>query len=345
MKVIKIFIIVICIISCQTKNTNFDAEALKFKAFPIESVLTLDLYHKFENTYIEGVLYLNDSTLILRNDSNTSKFHFTSFNLNKKNSISDFLETGRQEHQSMAFLSYGILKDKVWVYDIIKNELITTQIDSSERETAEFYFDNSIPTFYYNIQPLTTDNYLGSGDYDSDYKISIIDFKTNDLIKQIDPYPIGISRGFKMAYESFLYINPSKTKVVMAGRFTDRVQITDLKTETSLVLKGPDNFEPDVDFTMQLDGNEISYRNKNTKYAFVGGKTTEKYIYLLYSGNNHESDFLNYGKSIFVYSWDGKPIKKIELPNYILDFAVTSDDSTIYTYNPYKQCLEIGKLN
>ncbi|MDB9755414.1 hypothetical protein OAB20_03895 [Winogradskyella sp.] len=112
--------------------------------------------------------------------------------------------------------------------------------DDKSNETD--FFGNAISTFYYAIQPLNDDTFLATGDYDSDYRASIIDLKTNNPIKKIDPYPKDMSRGYKMAYESFLYLNPKKDKAVLAGRFTDRVQIIDLNTEKSIVLSGPVNF-------------------------------------------------------------------------------------------------------
>ncbi|MDB9755723.1 TolB-like 6-bladed beta-propeller domain-containing protein, partial [Winogradskyella sp.] len=52
----------------------------------------------------------------------------------------------------------------------------------------------------------------------------------------------------------------------------------------------------------------------------------------------------HYGNIIYVYTWDGKPIKKLLLAHYILDFIVLSDDSAIYAYNPSKKSLEFSTL-
>ena len=93
------------------------------------------------------------------------------------------------------------------------------------------------------------------------------------------------------------------------------------------------------------DDANISARGNDTRYAFVRGKTTNEYIYLLYSGNNHEGINRSYGRYIYKYDWDGNPIERLELPEYSRDFAVTSDDRIIYTYDPKDKMIKKGKLD
>ena len=342
MKSLYLIVLFIVITNCKSKK-SFNEDAIVFSTFASNEKLELSVFKEIPDIAVDGLLNYKDSLLIIRNAANTSDYHFTAFDLSKKTSVFDILESGRRDNEAVAFLSYGIYGNKLWVFDIVKNKFITSQI--TEYESGDDLPTNSISLFYYGIQPLNNTTFLGTGDYDSDYRGAIVDTRTNTVTRQIDSYSKDMSRGYKTAYESFLYLNPNRDKAVLAARFTDRVQIINLKKERSTVLKGPDGFEPDVGFMTTNEGKEISYSNDQSKYAFVKGKTTTNYIYLLYSGNLQNGPNRHYGKTIHIYSWDGKPIKKLMLPDYILDFAISNDDSAIYTYNPNKKTLEFSTLS
>jgi hypothetical protein len=93
----------------------------------------------------------------------------------------------------------------------------------------------------------------------------------------------------------------------------------------------------------QFDGKEVAARDNNTRFAFLRGKVTNRYIYLLYSGYNSESEHLHYGQQLFVYDWQGKPVEKIALQDDVLDFAVTADDKVLYTYHPRSKYIKIER--
>lgn len=342
MKYSPIFIILVLLSSCKS-NSSFTEDAITFDKFPSNENLKLKVYKEISNIVVDGILNYKDSLLILRNAPNTSKYHFSVFDINKKNITASLLGSGRKENQSIAFLSYGIYEDKLWVNDIIKNKIITVQIENGI--TNDSIIDNTMSTFYYGIQLLNHGAYLASGDYDSEDRLTIIDSKTNTPVKSINKYPKGMTRGQKMAYESFLFVNPMRNMAVLAARFNDRIQIIDLKTTKSNVLRGPENFEPSFDIIKGQDNKEIIYSNNESRYGFVKGTMTNNFIYLLYSGNNQEGSNFHYGKMIYVYNWEGKPIKRYVLPHYVLDFTISSDDSVIYTYNPNSSVIEFSKLD
>jgi hypothetical protein len=85
-------------------------------------------------------------------------------------------------------------------------------------------------------------------------------------------------------------------------------------------------------------------RNNNTRFAAVSVKATDNHIYVLFSGNREEETLPYYGKNIYVFDWDGAPVKKIALKDYINDFVVTSDDSRIYTFNPQTKLLKTAEI-
>lgn len=345
---ILLYIILILIFSACASKVSTNEKAIVFNKFPTETKLNETNYFEAENMMVNGLLLYQDSLLMLRNAANNSKWHFSVLNLNTKLFLPSVLESGRKQDQAMAFLSYGVSDQNLWVFDIIKNQILITDLDSIAHGKSKFKQNLDMPVFYYSVQLANNHELIGSGDYDDDYRLTKTNLLTGEKLKQLGSYNTDstnhFTRGQKTAYESFLFLEPSQNKAVLAGRYSDRIQIFDLNNGSDKVIKGPENYEPEVLVLTGGDGKEISTRGQNTRYAFVSGKTTDKYIYLLYSGNNHESQHLHYGKYIYVYDWKGNPVEKITLSDYALDFVVTHDDSKIYTYNPKSKHIKSANL-
>lgn len=319
-----------------------------FTRFPAEKLLEETEFLKINSLSPDGLSLYADTVLFIRNTARSSKHHFSLFNLKSKGFLHSSLEVGRKPGQSLSFVSYGIANGYLWVYDVIKDKIILTRLDNVVRGKIDSANESPISTFYYAIQLLNDSTIIASGNYDADHKVFQLNLSTQQIEKQLAPYSTDpatpYSRAQKMAYESFLFLKPSNDKCVLACRYTDQIEIVDLSTQTSKIIKGPESFEPDVVIMKGNDGKELSTRGSDTRYAFVKGKVTNKFIYLLYSGNNHESEHLYYGKYIYVYDWNGNPVQKIKLKDYILDFVVTQDDSIIYTYNPDSKYIMTAKL-
>ena len=68
------------------------------------------------------------------------------------------------------------------------------------------------------------------------------------------------------------------------------------------------------------------------KMAFIKAYATEKYVYLLYSGNSYKEVGVKAfnGKIIYQLAWDATPICKFVLDFPIMNFCVSDSDDTIY---------------
>jgi len=322
-----------------------------FQSFPVEKKLDEAKYLKIDGFTPDGLVLYADSFLFIRNNAstaNTLKYHFSLFNLNNKGFQHYCLPNGRKPGQSMSFLSYGISNEYLWVYDVIKQKIVLANMNNVIPGQEDGAKEVAVPKFYYSVQLLNESTLIASGDYDAPYKVYDLNLAASKVEKQLVPYSADgadYPRTKKMAYESFLFLKPTGEKCVLACRYADQVEIVDLATQQSKIIKGPEGYEPEVIVMKGNDGKELSTRGSDTRYAFVKGKVTNKYIYLLYSGNNHESEHLWYGKYIYVYDWNGNPVKKLELQNYALDFVVTGDDSRIYTYDPAAKYIMTANLN
>lgn len=334
-----LFLLFTLLHSCSIAQESNDAGEV-FAKFPAEvKAKSIPLFN-ITNITVDGLMLYQDSVLFVRNYSKPKTHHFLSYNLKTQAFNSTLLSSGRKVGQSLSFLSYGISGEDLWVHDIIKDKIIFINISAPGKPATEI----SLPKFYYSLWVWGDDKLIGSGDYDSNYKFEVFDLKLHTVTDSMIPYPSNYTWQHKTAAESFLYRHPSGQKCVLAMRFSDQVEFYDFTSNTRKIIRGPENFTPYMTVMTDNSGRKISTSNAKTRYAFVKGKVTDKYIYLLYSGNKTESDHMNFGKSIFVYNWDGEPVKRILLENYVVDFVVTSDDSVLYTYDPNKKNIALINL-
>ena len=124
------------------------------------------------------------------------------------------------------------------------------------------------------------------------------------------------------------FLKPTKNKMVLAYVYTDIIEVFDLNTKKSISLQGPEKF--DSHFRIH---NDKWLENNQTRVAFLGGTTTNKYIYLLYSGKKFKEEKSFRGDQIFIYDWDLNPIKQITLDREVFQISVSRDDKTLYSYD------------
>lgn len=320
--------------------------AVTFNSFPIERTITSLNSFSLTESQIDKMTIYNDSILMFVTMS--SSYKFLVYDILNEKELGYAVKSGTKNNEVMGFISFGAFGSDFWVYDMIKSKVILYDYNSLLTNTDQGVNTYQIDKFYYSTQLINKQTMLVSGDYDSEYWFSIYDLSNGKIREDLVPYVRNnsdtVSKAIKTAYESFLYVKPDKSRAVLAARYADRIQIVNLDTKESKVIKGPDNYDPDMVLMKDNLGEEIYTRGPNTQYAFVSGTTTNKYIYLLYSGNNHNGTHRWYGKYIYKYDWDGNPIERLELPEYTLDFAVTSGDRIIYTYDPEDEVIKTGEL-
>jgi hypothetical protein len=333
--------------ACSNNITKTPENETTFNKFPLVQLLEENEFMKFDTISPDGLFLYHDTLLIIRNKANSSKYHFSSINLNSRNFISHHIESGYKTGQSLGFLSYGIVSSNLWVYDLNKQKIILSPLLLTDKKSDESK-ELPLPVFYYSIQMDSDSTLIGSGNYDSDFKLTRFNLSTGKVLDELIPYHKAGSenpaREEKMAYESFLCLKPSANKCVLACRYADQIEVFDLDTKKSTIIKGPDGFGPEVDVVAGYEGKKMISRNNNTRFAAVSVKATDNHIYVLFSGNREEEILPYYGKNIYVFDWDGAPVKKIALKDYINDFVVTSDDSRIYTFNPQTKLLKTAEI-
>lgn len=336
-KKILIVLLTNLVVSCNAQDS--DESSISFQQFPLEKELTTQKLFDLEGISIVTMSLYKDSILVVHQKPQPTGHHFLTYDLSTKKLVGSILSIGRKPGESIAFLSHGIFGDKLWVHDVVKKKIIFISLTGTSKEGKEV----NMPYFFYWLNPLSESTFLGFGDYSSGFKFSVFDLAQQKNVDSLVPYPNRMNRAQKQDYESFVFSHPTSNKHVLAVRHADHLEFYDFEKNTDKVVKGPEDFAPDKGRMKDPVGNELSTLTEKTRFAFVRGHTTDKYVYLLYSGSKRTDENADWGKSIFVFDWEGNPIKRLNLKAGIVDFVVTSDDKTLYVNNPLTKSIEFSR--
>jgi hypothetical protein len=346
-----LFYITSSIYACATvrgnvKNTS-DADKFTTAAPQVEtSLVDVDLPTP------QLMTIYRDSLLLVVNNLNRNPHHVRVFDIGQKKAVNNILPASQRRGGTLAFMSFGISDSLVWVFDVGKNGFIVANIDTVLKGNAgiDYYSEYRITpqVFYYDAMLLNRNEALLSGNYDTDGKLVYINFLDSTRNKQLLSYEqdtnIGSSRVNKMSYESFMLLKPDKTKLLLACRYSDQLELLDIGNGKHKKIKGPVGFLPKLAPFENNAGVTEATPGRETQYGFLKGHVTTNYFYLLFSGYSFQSFHRFYGNRIFVYDWEGNPVKEINLKNDIVDFSVSSDDKTLYTLNPQTKVISSSAL-
>jgi len=320
--------------NCQTINQAENSKTQTFEKFQQEESLSFTNLFEFKNG-IPNKIHAADTTLIISDGlgGQNGSFFYNYSLLNKKLS-KGYFKGGVGPGESLTTFATGIFGNILWSYDIVLKRITTIDKEKALKQEKNIdirqYPKNELS---YQIDFKDANTILAVGNLKSKYKIQEIDLKSEKVIAEYGEFgdiPEGIPfESYKSANECFILTNPSKKKAVIFYRYKDEIEIFDTENHNSIAIKGPEGFDTDLDFAQN-----VAIRNKKTRLAFFNGVTTDKFIYLLYSGNGHESKFRDFCNTVYVYDWDGNPIRKITLNKYVTSLSVDKDDSVMYAYDP-----------
>lgn len=322
---------------CQPVPAQSTAEVISFSKFPEETGLQLHTVFRMKEP-VARRMFLADSSLYIWEEGNMSGYAFYRYSLSGQKLSGGLIATGQGYGEVVGAMSAGVFeKNNIWVHDIVLNKLVTAALLKNKAGKDSIVLkEYQLPRFFYSTQLAAGNRLLGAGSQNSPYKIEEIDLTSGKDVRQYGAFgkePAGVPFGsWKHAQEGFLFLRPQGGKIVLASRFSDRIEIFDLVAKTSKLIKGPENFDFAFE-PVEVAGMEMSMRTDKTRFAFTNGAVTDRFIYLLYSGRQHETEMPNDNEIIYVYSWDGKPVKKLKLDRPVMSFTVSDDDTIIYAYD------------
>lgn len=343
-----IILITFFFVSCQNIKKETSKDIIGFSKFPVEEKITFKNFIKFENGVIVR-LYLRDTTLIIYDWRAKSGSFFQEYALKSKLNIAKYIQHGRGKGKALGSLSSGIYGNHLWMYDISLSKIIISDLKKQSSSTdTDAYREYPFSRDYFNIQFLDSSKVIANGNYHTPNKIQEVDLHSGKITADyglITNVPKNIPfYSWKRVNEAYLVKKSTDDKVVLVNRFTDQIEIFDLKSHQSIVVKGPENFDAEFIPFKPDDNKDLIQRNEKSRYAFVRPMATDKFIYVLYSGNNMSSPHIDYSKTLYVYDWNGKPIKKVNFDRYVSGFTVSNDNKTLYAYDVISKFIVTSKI-
>lgn len=308
----------------KVKDANLNKK-VRYEKTNSEILLRTDLE-------IVRTLILSDTVLTLSNNKpKNDDYFFYEYSLKDKNLITKYIRFGQKNEQVISGFSSGIVGNSIFIQDVILNKLlIHNTIDKVSREV-------NFEDIGFSLGVSIDNKLIITGALNSNFKYLV--YNLNDFTNQASFGNYGDNKSdklinaYRQAYQGFLFINPNGSKFINAYRFSDYIEIVDFDKSISTIISGPIGFSPDFIPEMQ-SGLSIMNRTDKTRFGYVNGYVTTDYIFLIYSGENHQTQYKNQGKYIHVYNWDGQLVRLIELKEYISSLCYDLNQSKIYFFEP-----------
>lgn len=332
--------------SCKELKEN---EPELFRDFPETKKLKCT-YTNAEALFPDANLQVFDTLLVLTGTESDKMIHI--YNKTTLNHITSAGRIGKSDGEitNPAWNTWDKNRGIIWYPDIGKKEgeIFKFEIDSilnyPDYKAPRPYKIPSKIRFTKTIAPYPNGNLFSYAVdnpeyyfYVADQNGKIIDSlnlpnKTN-IYKKLDKKQIMHTKWY---YYTF---HPSKEKVFIAYHYADIIVGTDLQGNILFQKQGPDDIQEDP---KHIDWREAIKNNRKTTYWRI--RSDDKYVYCLYSGEiffhpNKEKPIPIYGKSIFVFTWEGEPLIRLNLDHEANSFALDKDNNRILTF-----ATDIGEL-
>ncbi len=327
-KILLIFT-VITIVSCKEKETS-----LKFNKE--KKLIGKEIFKKEVNVF--RLFYLED--YILSRNNNSSNFMFSVYN-NKKELIKHICKKGEgpDEFSDLTeFAGYDIENNeiKIHLFDIRKSILSTLNLSKSIAENSQVIENrysisskSNFDQFLRYVKP----NLLVGGVINLDVNMSrvrLYNVKSKEIVNNYPLVPFIENNKkedltfrqytYNTLYTSILNVKPDKKRLVSAMLHFDRFDILDLEGKLIKVVE--------YNSGVNKKRNNPYSKNNESRVFYSDVSTINRYIYLLYI-NQADLDYPNKSISteVHVYDWNGNPIKKYLIPNYLNFITVNEDDT------------------
>ena len=234
-------------------------------------------------------------------------------------------------------------KSSFWIYDTAKRNFMGRLLSSlsEDREDVCEQGCESISlnkSAYYGVEDvfwMDEKRILLSDFYHYKERFFIMDTCTYKMQAVVNPYlhvkDVYSPKILADILSTRKSITPNHSRVVLAGRYLDILEIYDEKGNLVKMLKGPEK-NADFDFEKERSiANKILIKSRKTRRAYLAVKTTNDKIYALYSGKcKEDKEHYSYSKKLYVFSLDGKPLKKYLLDVPIIDFEIDEANRILY---------------
>lgn len=329
-----ILLFFIMFISCNNIKTYPDSTLFSIKSFPESQKLKSEIWEN-DSLYRPLNICCFDS-VIITSDTGTECF-IQCYNKITGEKLTESLEWGNGPDDMTYISSFQKAQDTLFVFNSLQNKYMLFSISeliakskTSSLASVTINEEAVINALYYPPSLLIA-NTLDSGDN----LFSIYNEKGDFVVnKGLFPDDGNVYSSFfekSMAFEYELAINPTSKEIVICYKLTDLIEIYDINFQLKKRIQGPDLFFP-VTNEINEDGSVSSGPiTGKTREAYGRPVVTEDEIWVLYSGDIMGEKANGYLKDkLFVFDWDGTPLRYYQLDISVFRFDIDFQEKTIF---------------
>lgn len=327
-----IILFLLCLSSCDNGSETYQ----QAKTFSLDHFSeTIELKGKeltFGNTVMKPIrIQVIDSFLITINSGEEK--HISLFNLNTNTKIGDRITNGNGP-EDMLQLSFVKGTQSLQLYDIAKKTLMEYDIQAFVRDIQPRSI-HKIKLKQQILEDITRDKQSNiiAPLFRGTHRLALLN-QQGEEIRQLGSYPetkADFTDVEKREMFQFSYTVTPDGRIILCYNWTDLIEIYSSEGILLHRLHGPDQFispfqeihkEKVIIARPQKGEQREGYYN-----PVVVGDT----FFILYNGNKVDSE--NYdenSRQLFIFDWNGKPLKRLLLDQGILTFTVDSINKKIY---------------
>jgi hypothetical protein len=319
--------------SCKEKSNDY-LERFTVNKYIVHQKMHLNQGSFFSNVY---ALEFSENNLIVYDVDN--KNFFTLLDLKNNTIVSKFVEKGQGPNEIIGMPTPATLLNNANLFFFDRSKRAVFNVNFSNNKTPiviqckNYRTNQSIVS----ILPLLSGKFVSIGLFEKG-RYLVQDSLGNELSYNFS-YPVQSNeeqmsnRHKALAFQGDFKRKPTGDKIVFAASTSELIEILkiDSSGEMNMIFQWHGNIGK---YTPYGDGKKHTSAaiSSDSKVVFVRVNTTNKYIYLLYSGKIIKNNIANAykGKSIFVIDWDGNPVARYNLDIDVSCIAVSDDDKTLY---------------
>lgn len=278
-------------------------------------------------------IYVHDSLLYLVDAYSDNFVHIFSKLTGKK--VSEKIPRGKGHNELLSCWSLQFVDDQVLAFDLVQSKvnryLVKDFIKSGSIDAVKSVsFDGSVTS----VATLSDCSFVASDLNDTQSMMTHFDTsgKKNNSIHAL--YPTITDKYIpdeqnKRFWENRIYYNQHNDKIVVFYIYCDLIEIYDSNMNLVNRIQGPDCFAPELG-VRDVDNNKFAYLiPEKTKFSYLFGVLTDNEIWGLYYGIVPQKG-AELQNTIFVFDYNGRPIRQYELDIPVSYFGVDTENNCIF---------------
>lgn len=332
----KLVVNILCLVILSSCSGNKQLRNIEKEFSDVRSLIHKDL--AFSEMMLGNVAAMHwaDSKLIILDNHGEEFFHFIDCEKNKY--LGNFGKRGQGPGDFLQPFSMQNYSDSIIaITDAWKHELIGINLKSLDNDSVE-YTDilSKDSLFHLSLIPTKYDTFVSIGFYEK-AQFYLLN-KRGEITGEYFEYPYKDdlekrvpNRVRGMAYQGVTHSNPSKDKLVYAVTLAPIINFYEIRGNSVELIENITtaypNYKPE-----DGNGSFSAAMSRDNKLGYLDVSATDKYVYALYSGRSQGSEGYAAFESneIFVFDWQGNPVKKYKLDVPVTKICVDTADRVIY---------------